>query len=107
MIHMKLVSVPVCTKPDAVDVTDQDCLTTLHDTSLVENLACYPSPRLTITCCFPTCLIPTEINSGMLCDKLDVLNKAYLYVINVLVWIVTVLSFLCCYVFVTECFDYF
>ena len=37
---MKLVSVPVCTRPDAVDVTDQDCLNTLQDTSLAENLAC-------------------------------------------------------------------
>ena len=33
-------SVSIYAQPDAVDITDQDCLTTLFDTRIVENLAC-------------------------------------------------------------------
>ena len=43
----------------------------------------------------------------MLCDKFDVLNKASPYVIKFVVWIVTVLSYLCCCDVVAECFYYF
>ena len=37
MIHVQLVSLPVLTRPDAVEITDQDCLVTLCDTRLVGN----------------------------------------------------------------------
>ena len=107
MIHIQLLSVPVCTIPYVVDATDQDCLTTLHGNSLVETISFYPIPRLTITFCFPTCIIPTDIKSGIFCDRFDVLNKASMYVINFVVWILTVLSFICCYVVVAEFFGYF
>ena len=99
---MQLVSVHACMWPDVVDVTDQDCLETLCDTMLVGNLACYPSPRLTITCCLPNCLISTEITFGVISEKIDVVNKASPYVINFVAMIVTVLSFPYCFVVVAE-----
>ena len=39
-LHMQLVSVPVCTWPDTVYFTYQDCLTTLRDTRIVGNSSC-------------------------------------------------------------------
>ena len=45
MIHMQLVSVHVCTRPDAVEITDQDFMTILHDTNIVEKfLLAQPLP---------------------------------------------------------------
>ena len=41
-IHMKLVYVPVCVLPNAVDIAYQDFMATLRDTRPVVNLACYP-----------------------------------------------------------------
>ena len=37
---MKILSVPICTHTDAVDVPVQDCLDNIHDTRLVVNSAC-------------------------------------------------------------------
>ena len=104
---MQLVYVPILTQPDAVGVTDQDCLPTLRDIRLVYNLACYPIPCLTITRCFLPCLIPTEIKFIMLCEKIDIVNKASPYIIKFISWVVTVLSFLCCCVIVAEFFFFF
>ena len=39
-LQMELVSVPLYARPDAVDISDQDCLVNLRDTRLVGNLAC-------------------------------------------------------------------
>ena len=101
---MQLLSLPVYVRPDEVDVTDQDFLAILRDTILVGNLPCYPSPSFTITWCFPDSLVPTEINFGVLCKKIDVTNKASPHVIKILDWIVTVLSFPCFWVVVAEFF---
>ena len=92
---MKIVSVHVYMRPNAVDFTDQEYLVTLRNTRLVVNLDFYPSPRLTITCCCPTCLIPTEIKFGVLCEKIDFVNLVLPYVFKCLDQIVTVLYFLC------------
>ena len=40
IIHVQLFSVSIYAQPDAVDITDQDCLITLFETIIVENLAC-------------------------------------------------------------------
>ena len=104
---MKIVSVPIFIWPDVVDVTDQDCMDTLCDTSIVGDSACYTRHHLTTTFCCPTCLIPTEINFGMIGEKIDVVNKALPYVIIFVARIVTVLSFICCCVIVAEFFDSF
>ena len=106
-LHMKLVSMPVFKWPDTVDVTDQDCLTTLRDTRCVCNSACYPSPCPSITSCLPTYLIPTEIKFGVICQKIDVVNKESPYVIKFVALIVTILSFLCCCVVVADIFESF
>ena len=82
MLHMQLLSVTLCTRPDTVDVTDQDCLATLRDNRIVGNLECYTSPCLTINCCFPPCLIPIETKFGVIFEKIDVVNKASPYVIK-------------------------
>ena len=84
---MQIFSVPVFTQPDTVDITDQDCLVTLRETSLVQNSACYPSPHLTINSCCQTCFIPTDIKFGMIFDEVYVLNKASPYIIKILDWI--------------------
>ena len=39
-LHVKLVSVTVCKRPDTVDVTEQDCIATLCGTRIIRNLAC-------------------------------------------------------------------
>ena len=93
--HIQLVSVPVFTRTDAVEVTDQDCLSTLFDTRIVVNFSCYPSPRITINFCWPTCIIPKEIKFVVICEKIDVVNQVSQYLIRLLSHIVTVLSFLC------------
>ena len=92
---MKLVSVSICTRPGMVDITDQDYLAaTVCDTRLVVNWECYPIPILTITRCYPTCIIPIDIKFDARCDKIDFLNKAVPYVIKFVAWFVTVLSFI-------------
>ena len=101
---MQIFSVPVFTQPDTVDITDQDCLVTLRETSLVQNSACYPSPHLTINSCCQTCFIPTDIKFGMIFDEVYVLNKASPYIIKFVDWIVTFLSFLCCCIIIAEFF---
>ena len=106
-LYVKLLSMPVCKQPDVADVTGQDFLTNLRDTRLVGNSACYPGPRLTITFCFPTCIIPTEINLYVICENIDVVNKSLPYVIKNLAWVVTVLFFLCCCVVVAYIFNSF
>ena len=68
-LHTQLNSLPISKRPDSVDLTYQDCMATLLYTRLVGNPACYPSPRLTTTCFFPTCIIPTDIKLVMLCEK--------------------------------------
>ena len=78
---MKLVSVSICTRPGMVDITDQDYLAaTVCDTRLVVNWECYPIPILTITRCYPTCIIPIDIKFGVLFEKIDVVNMAFPYV---------------------------
>ena len=61
-----------------------------------------PAPTSPKTLCYPTCLIPIDIKFGMLCDKIDVVNKAFPYVIKFLSRVVSVLSFFCCCVIVAE-----
>ena len=39
-LHVQLVYMPVCVRPAAADVADQDCLTTLRDIKLVGILSC-------------------------------------------------------------------
>ena len=99
---MQLLSMTLCLLTDLVGLTDQDCLETLCDTMLVGNLACYPSPRLTITCCLPTCIITTEIKFGVISEKIDVVNNASSYVINFVSQVLIVLSFPCCCVVVAD-----
>ena len=36
-LHMQLVSVPICTHTNEVDVTVQYCLANIHDTRIVRN----------------------------------------------------------------------
>ena len=103
-VHIKLMSVSVCPRYAAVEVTKQDFLATLSDTRIVGNSACYPNYCLTTTICWPTCIIPTEINFFGLFEKIDIVNKALPYVINCVAWIVTVLNFICCCVIVAEFF---
>ena len=92
---MQLVSMPVFARPDAVDFTNQDRMATLHETRIVKYSSCCPSLRLTITSCCPTCLISKDIKSGLLCDKIDVVNNAFPYLIKFVAWIVTDLSYIC------------
>ena len=66
---MQILPVPVCIRPDTMDINDQDCMATLCGTRLVENSSCYPRTQLTITCCSRTFLIPTDIKFGMIFDK--------------------------------------
>ena len=56
------------------------------------------------TFCFPTCVIPTYIKFGIICEKIDVLNKSLPYAIKFLARILTVLSFLFFCVVVADCF---
>ena len=98
---MQIVSVPVFIWPDAVDVTGQDCLTTICDNGLVVNFTSYPITRFVITFRCPTFLVPTEIKVGVVCEKIDIVNKALPYVVKMLAYIVTNLYFFCCCVFVT------
>ena len=104
---MQIVNVHVCTWPNVVDVTDQDCLNILRDTRLLGDFTCQPSPRPTIIFCFPTYIIPTQINFGVRCEKIDIVNKVFLYVIKLVSRIVTVISFLFCCVIVVEFFTLF
>ena len=97
---MKLVSVTVCMRTYTVDMTEQDYMATICDTSLVGNSACEPSPCLARTCFPQTCLIPTDIKFSLICEKIDAVNKALTYVIKCLALIVTILSYLCCCVVV-------
>ena len=99
---MKLVSVTVCMRTYTVDMTEQDYMATICDTSLVGNSACEPSPCLARTCFPQTCLIPTDIKFSLICEKIDAVNKELTYVINVLAHIITLLSFLFFCVIVEE-----
>ena len=86
---MKLVYVPVCMQPDALDFTYQDCMSTICDAMIYVNSACQPRPHLTITRCFPTCVIPKEIKFRVICENIDAVNKASPYVIKFVAQIVT------------------